>query len=59
MHSKGSLVLGLTYPPTMKVTMTIDEYRGLPQVRPSPIKKSTTKGVGTEAHHLGAWETMP
>ena len=57
--SKGNLVLGLTCPPTMKVTTTIDEDQGLPQVRPFPTKKNTIGGVGAEAHLLGAWETMP
>ena len=62
MHNKGNLVLGLTCPLMMKVTITIvtiDEDRGLPQVRPFLMKKSTTEGVGIEAYLLGAWETMP
>ena len=33
MHNEGDLVLGLTYPLMMKVMMTIDKDRGLPQVR--------------------------
>ena len=54
MHSKGNLVPSLTCPPTMKVMTTIDKDQGLPQVRPSPVKKNTTGDVDTEAHLLGA-----
>ena len=59
MHNEGDLILGLTYPPMMKVTMTIGKDRELPQVRSFLMKKSTTGGISIKAHLLGAWETMP
>ena len=59
MHNEGDLILGLTYPPMMKVTMTIGKDQGLHQVRPFLTKKSTTGGVSVKAHLLGAWKTMP
>ena len=59
MHNEGDLILGLTYPPMMKVTMIIGKDRELPQVRPFLTKKSTTRGVSVKTHLLGAWETMP
>ena len=56
MHNEGDLVLGLTYPPMMKVTMTIDKdlpsetfsheeehYRRRKRKSPSP------RGLGNDA----------
>ena len=59
MHNEGDLILGLTYPLMMKVTMIIGKDRELPQVRPFLMKKSITRGISVKAYLLGAWETMP
>ena len=59
MHSEGDLILTLTCPPMMKAMITIGRDREPLQVRPSLMKKSTTKGANTEAHLLGAWDTTP
>ena len=59
MHNEGDLILGLIYPPIMKVMMTIDKDRKLLRARPFLMKKSTTGGVNVKAHLLGAWETTP
>ena len=59
MHSEGNLVLDLMRPSMKKMTTIIDGDLGLPQARPSPMKKNVTGGIGIEAHLLGAWETTP
>ena len=59
MHNEGDLILSLTCPPMMKAMMTIGRDREPLKARLSPMKKSITKGVNTEAHFLRAWDTMP
>ena len=53
MHSKGDLVLGLTCPPTMKVTMTIDKDQGLTyeeeHYRRHRRKSPSLRGLGNDA----------
>ena len=59
MHNEGDLILNLTYPPMMKVIMTIGRDREPLKVKLFLMKKSITKGADVEAHLLGAWDTMP
>ena len=59
MHNEGDIILALICPSMMKAIMTIGRDREPPKARLSLMRKSVTRGANTEAHLLGAWDTMP
>ena len=59
MHSKGSPLLAPIYPLMRKRMSVIGEDQELPQVKPSPMKKSSVMNGDIRARLVRVWVMMP